>query len=572
MRAEKNYESIAALTAFFFCVLAFSGGCGGWSGEDPSALSFEGVRPAVVDVSPANGAEEVPVARVLAVKFSAAMDPSTLNAVSFTLMRGGKTVAGDVTYFSDAKTAYFSPKLPLEPGAQHIASIAASVRDIAGAHIPGDFVWVFTTAAAPGATDKTPPEVISTAPAASSNGVPLDQKLTVVFSEVMDPFTVGASSFTLRNVTLGGISVEGVVSCSGTAAVFLPTSELMSGTLYEAAVSLTVRDLAGNAMAGNFVWSFATASAQDPAPDETAGEYKSNPALDPVESAYYPGVLFEGGMYRMWYDDGDGELRYTTSADGVNWAAGIRTGGLRNARHPVVESVNGKYMIWYWDAGQSISINTIRTAESSDGINWTADDAIAQIGSSVINEGWNHGGRGFSDVFHNPAGSTDIVPPVDAASVWLNKFVAYYYCSYGTGLAVSSDGKLWHGYKDGIAPVFSVGEAGSWDSGTVTAGSVLKVGGTYHMWYGGGLFGNNEGIGHAVSDDGVVWARSAGNPILHRDNSVAWRSVRTYTPMVIAPGDGPDYFKMWYTGLDQAGNYSIGYATLSASGDSLRVR
>ena len=566
---EKNYKLITPLAALFICAVIFTGGCGGWSEAGPPAVSGEAARPSVISVSPVNGAAGVTIDRVLSATFSAEMDQSTINAASFTLALGGKAVAGDVTYFSDSRTAYFSPRVPLADGATYTAAITTSARDFTGGYLPRGFVWTFTTAAASGASDTVAPSVISVSPSDASNGVALNQKLTVIFSEAVDPSTVASSSFTLKNMTAGGIFVTGYVSCSGTSAVFLPAADLANGSLYAASVSAFVRDPAGNAMAGNFNWSFTTAPAGAASVDDIMGEYPNNPALNPVENAYYPSVLFDGIVYRMWYDDGNGELRYTTSADGVKWADGTLTGGLLNARHPVVESINGKYMIWYWDAEQSNTINTIRTAESADGINWTADEVIAQVGSSVINTGWNNGGRGFSDVFYNPSGSPGIVPPMEASTVWMNKFVAYYYCSYGTGLAVSADGKLWYGYKDGVTPVFSVGEPGAWDSGTVTAGSVLKIGATYHMWYGGGLYGNNEGIGHAVSDDGVVWARSAANPVLHRDNSVAWRSTRTYTPMVIALA-GAAGFKMWYTGLDPSGNYSIGYATLNASGDSLR--
>jgi len=568
MRCKSLFIPALAGLALFFFIAALAGGCGGWNGA--SGTPEETSRPSVINVSPADNARDVAVTRIVAATFGAAMDPSTIDALSFTLSQGEGFVAGDVAYYSAAKTAYFSPRDRLKNGSLYTATITVFARDLSGNSMADNFAWTFTTASgSPGVSDTTSPTVVSTVPSNTLNGVLVNQKLTVTFSEAMDPSTIGAASFTLKNITAGGTAVAGDVSCSGTIAVFLPAASLEGGALYSARVSTFARDLAGNALPGDFTWTFTTASATT-AVDDVMGEYPGNPALDPEERAYYPCVLFDGALYRMWYDDGYGQLRYAASSDGVNWAAGVPVSGLSNARHPVVESVDGKYMIWYWDAGWDYTLNSIRTAESTDGISWTLDAVITQVGTSVINTGWNSGGRGFGDVFYNPAGSSAIVPPVDAASVWRNKFVMYYLCSYNTGLAVSADGRLWHGYNDGAAPIFAPEEAGAWDSGAVSAGTVIKIGGAYHMWYSGGQSANNEGIGHAQSEDGIIWARSA-DSILNRNNGVLWRNVRTYTPAVIYDPGFPG-FKMWYTGLDSSGNYSVGYATLNSSGDSLRDR
>jgi hypothetical protein len=306
-------------------------------------------------------------------------------------------------------------------------------------------------------------------------------------------------------------------------------------------------------------------------------EYPANPVLDPVEKAYYPSVLFDGTTYRMWYDDGT-TTHYTTSADGISWAAGTLTAGLNAiADHPHVEKIGSKYMIWYWDNSVSIyGINAIRTAESVDGINWTSDQAITQVGTSVVtgNAGvdWNAGSYGVSDVFYNAGGSASIVAPVNAAAVWANKFVIYYDGTTGgkedIGLAVSADGKLWQGYNGGIAPVLAHGGGSTWDRDFTTFATVLNIGGTYYMWYSGGMSESNEGIGYATSPDGLVWTRDPGNPVMHMADGITWRSVRTYTPMVIYDtaqfsGVGEAvYFKMWFTGKDAPGNYAVGYASI----------
>jgi hypothetical protein len=304
-------------------------------------------------------------------------------------------------------------------------------------------------------------------------------------------------------------------------------------------------------------------------------QYPTNPVFDPAERVYYPSIIFDGSTYHMWYDDGSG-TRYTTSSDGISWAAGTSVTGLTNARHAVVNWIGTKYMVWYWNSTQLYSINDIRTAESVNGINWTSDAPITQVGTTVIagNPGvnWNAGSYGPCEVFYNAAGSATIVVPVDAATVWQNKFVIYYDGTTGAyediGIAVSADGKQWQGYNGGVAAVLVHGGSG-WDSNFATFCSIQKIGGVYHMWYSGGQAASNEGIGYAQSVDGISWTKYASNPIMHKNDGVIWRSSRTYTPRVLYDAAGfsgageAAQLKMWYNGTDGFGNYALGYARIT---------
>jgi len=229
-----------------------------------------------------------------------------------------------------------------------------------------------------------------------------------------------------------------------------------------------------------------------------------------------------------------------------------------------VEDIDGTYRMWYWP-GLSYGIGDIRTATSANGYTWASDVPITKVGSTVIDNSapikWNRGSYGPADVIYNPSGSVDITVPVDEASVWANKYVMYYDGTTGgdesLGLAVSNDGINWQGYNGGVAPVLAGTDgAGDWDIGYVSRATVMKEGDDlYHMWYSAGVDRMNYGIGYASSVDGINWTRDASNPIFHKDDGVAWRDDRTYTPMVI--GD-----EMWFTGKSTAGGvYSIGYAT-----------
>jgi predicted GH43/DUF377 family glycosyl hydrolase len=291
-------------------------------------------------------------------------------------------------------------------------------------------------------------------------------------------------------------------------------------------------------------------------------EDTSGPVYSPGK-AYYPSVIEENGKYTMWSENATGE-QMATSSDGVNWTTKGQVSGLQNPAHAVVEDTGGTYRIWYWDQSQLYSIGAIRTATSTDGLTWSNDQPLTQVGSTVVtgNAGtdWNAGSYGPEDILYNPNGSSSIVEPVDKTSVWMNKYVMYYDGTTGSaedmGLAVSNDGIHWEGYDGGAAPVLDSGASGAWDSGYVGYGTVIEVSpDEFDLYYSGGQdFVLNQGIGFATSTDGIDWVKSTSNPVFFIKDGVAWRAYRTYTPMVI--GD-----QMWFTGVNvENGTYSIGYA------------
>lgn len=110
--------------------------------------------------------------------------------------------------------------------------------------------------------DNTPPTVISTTPARDARGVAVGTALTATFSEAMDPATL-TTAFVLADSN--GTATPGAVSYSGTTATFAPVSDLAYSAVYTARISLEAKDLAGNKMPGDMVWSFTT-TAKTPQP------------------------------------------------------------------------------------------------------------------------------------------------------------------------------------------------------------------------------------------------------------------------------------------------------------------
>lgn len=106
--------------------------------------------------------------------------------------------------------------------------------------------------------DRTPPRVISANPDNEAVNVPVNQNITVVFSQRMNAGTVDAGSFTLTDGVFN--RVEGTVTYDGTKANFAPSRRLAANTNFYAAISETVTDLDGNPMARGAFWSFRTGS------------------------------------------------------------------------------------------------------------------------------------------------------------------------------------------------------------------------------------------------------------------------------------------------------------------------
>ena len=76
----------------------------------------------------------------------------------------------------------------------------------------------------------------------------------------MDPSTITPTTFVVTGP--GATPVTGKVSYDTTThiATFTPASALAAGTIFDATITTDAKDLAGNALANNFGWSFTTGS------------------------------------------------------------------------------------------------------------------------------------------------------------------------------------------------------------------------------------------------------------------------------------------------------------------------
>jgi sucrose-6-phosphate hydrolase SacC (GH32 family) len=109
-------------------------------------------------------------------------------------------------------------------------------------------------------------------------------------------------------------------------------------------------------------------------------------------------------------------------------------------------------------------------------------------------------------------------------------------------------------------PVIGPVEPDTWCANGRWVDSVVKVGGTYHMFFAGTagqVFVAPIAVGHATSRDGVTWNMDPNNPVLTPAAEGDWEVTSYISSAVIH--DGTE-FRMWYAGSD--GHTSkVGYAT-----------
>ncbi|MBI9068894.1 MAG: DUF3494 domain-containing protein [Salinivirgaceae bacterium] len=101
------------------------------------------IAPTVVSTDPVSDATDVARQQVLAVNFSEAMDPLTINTSTFTLMQGENAIDGTVNY--NDLIATFTPSIPLEVTTTYTAKITTEVSDLAGNALEANTEWSFTT-------------------------------------------------------------------------------------------------------------------------------------------------------------------------------------------------------------------------------------------------------------------------------------------------------------------------------------------------------------------------------------------------------------------------------------------
>ena len=268
-------------------------------------------------------------------------------------------------------------------------------------------------------------------------------------------------------------------------------------------------------------------------------------------------VLFDGVTYHMWYAGGlvvhETDIGYATSTDGVTWNKWPTPVLLRGAPgewdfgslQPGAVIWDGAlFHMWYGAGAVPGGAGTWHTgyATSPDGVTWTKhpDNPVLRAGDP--------GSWDSLDAL-----ITAVIDDGGTYRAWYWGFVTLNWISIG--YATSPDGVAWTKYAGN--PVFWPRTRG-WDRNMIAFPMVVQDGVVYRMWYSGGP-GVCNAMGHAVSADGINWARQPlWEPVLPRGLPGEWDRACIFSPRVVLEGDTAH---MWYNGINNQDVFAIGCAT-----------
>jgi len=247
-KKQPNHIQKFTWTVVLFLLLALLG-CGGGNAsksqsQQTSPAAQQAAAPTVRSSVPTNGANGVPPNESVAVTFDQDMDPATLTPATFTISGVGGTVA----YDSTNKTAVFHPSATLASNTTYLVNLATGIKSAAGVQMAQSHSFTFATGVI---ADTTPPTIIATAPVNGATNVPLNSTISATFSEDMDPTGLSGS-------TTAGISASRTYDSSTHTSTLTPSAKLAPNTVYTILVPGTVKDLAGNPMGADYVWTFTT--------------------------------------------------------------------------------------------------------------------------------------------------------------------------------------------------------------------------------------------------------------------------------------------------------------------------
>lgn len=215
-------------------------------------------------------------------------------------------------------------------------------------------------------TDTTAPTVRSTNPVDKNTGIATNRKITAIFSEAMATATITSETFTLKQ---GTTPVSGAVTYVDKTAIFNPTSNLAVSSTYTATITggtSGAKDLAGNALAVNKIWTFTTGTSSD----TTAPTVSST---DPVDKA--TGIVLNANITATFSEAMD-----PSTITGTTFT-------LKQGATPVSGTVTSVGSVITFDPTNNLTASTEYTATITAGVKDLAGNALAGATTWIFTTG-----------------------------------------------------------------------------------------------------------------------------------------------------------------------------------------
>ncbi|MFA6244250.1 MAG: ice-binding family protein [Candidatus Hydrogenedentales bacterium] len=202
------------------------------------------------------------------------------------------------------------------------------------------------------------PSVSSTNPIDAASDVAINTRVTVTFSEAMNPATVTEATFTLDD---GVTPISGTVAYAGVSATFAPSATLAANTEFTATITTGAEDLAGHELEADYIWTFTTSAITDVIPPFVS-------STDPVDLAI--GVPINKSI----------SATFSEAMDPVSITAATFT--LDEGVTPVLGTVTYTGLTAVFNPTQNLTPGTAYTATISTGVEDLSGNA------SVSDEVW----------------------------------------------------------------------------------------------------------------------------------------------------------------------------------------
>jgi predicted GH43/DUF377 family glycosyl hydrolase len=339
----------------------------------------------------------------------------------------------------------------------------------------------------------------------------------------------------------------------------------------------------------------------------TSGTYDGSGCREPT-------VLYEDGMFKMWYtgiNSGVESIAYATSPDGLTWtkyssnpvlSQPSSDWGSNEFGDPCVIKVDNLYYM-YLSGSSSLNNKLVGLATSKDGTTWNlygSNPIVSKAGTgefgrqeicdvAVVKDGpvfrmLFSGRNTAAEKFKIGYGES-----FDGISWVLSKAIHINLGASGTfddtelnspGALLGNDDTIYMVYEGNDATDYEMGVAtympwllrpnppsdkllgtgSTYDATHLQDPSVFKhPSGVYNMYY--GSYGGGSypyAISRATSTGpSSGWSKYASNPVLSRGTSGAWDDDRLSSPSVMFD---QGLYKMWFAGYDGS-VWQIGYAT-----------
>ncbi|HNI97754.1 MAG TPA: Ig-like domain-containing protein, partial [Leptospiraceae bacterium] len=205
------------------------------------------VSPQVISTNPVSGSLNIDVNQNLQVVFSESIDPQSITPSNVTVNDGIQDIP--IAFSLNADTLQITASPSLSAFKLHTLTLRSGIRDLAGNTLLFDYSVFFQT------NDLTGPKVVSTFPKKNAFRFVPGNSIQIVFDEDIDDASVSSATVFLKQ---GAASVPGSLSVSGNTVTFVPSASLNLNTLYTMTAALGIRDISGNSMSADYIFSFTT--------------------------------------------------------------------------------------------------------------------------------------------------------------------------------------------------------------------------------------------------------------------------------------------------------------------------